>query len=108
MTPERVETPVEGRANKSPERVKWRRFQYRVDQRWLQIGQESSRGSNREHPRESSEEDSSRGLSKEDRPVLPSEKTIHNINPVNCLTSVKIWSRLTEGLEAKTDRVTDW
>jgi len=74
-------TPVDGRAKKTPERVRWRR---------LQSG--------------SSEDDSSRGSSKEDRSVLPSGKTPHDIN------SVIVWLQLksvqeSEGLRP---RLTDW
>jgi len=52
-------SPVEGRAKKTPKKVKWRRLH-----------------------RGSSDEDSSRGSSKEDRPVLLSGKTPQDINPV--------------------------
>jgi hypothetical protein len=40
--------------------------------------------------------------SKEDRPVLPSGKTPHDIIPVIVLTSAKMRSRIT-GLNGKTD-----
>jgi len=72
-------------------RLQIRRLQERVELRRLQI--------------RSSEEDSSRGSSK-DRPVLPLGKTPHDINPVIVLPSAKIWSEVTEGHEAKTNRLT--
>jgi hypothetical protein len=61
-----VKKTAEGRVKKTPDRV---------EQRPLQRGtNEDSRGS--------CDKDSSRGSSKEDRPILPSGKRPHDINSV--------------------------
>jgi len=62
----------------------------------------------KEAPGRVSEEDSSRGSGKEHRPVLPSGKTHHDINPATVLPSVQIWLGGTEGFETKTDWMTNY
>jgi len=64
----------------------------------------SNRGPSKDDSRGSSDEDYCRWSSKEDRPVREDASWYQQRN---CLTSANIWSRVTEGLETKTEWLTD-
>jgi hypothetical protein len=44
----------------------------------------------------------------QDRPIHPSGKMAHDNKIASVLSTAKIWSWVPEGLNAKTDWLTDW